>query len=181
MSVINQTIYEGNITINGTSTAQYSYMSVPTVNTWVYYDYIYSTVYYWNYKDLIVKDMFPHSAKVSGGTMIHVSGAWFKDMPWHGVFPHCKFGDKIVRGFFDSTVRIACVESTSLTLGSNLLIMNNQFLIESLQLVGKNQVALLSILLERLISLEWIIQMNSIANLLQSLSRCLLVQFQQFT
>lgn len=29
-------------------------------------------------------------------------------MPWHGVFPHCKFGDKIVRGYFDSTVRIGC-------------------------------------------------------------------------
>jgi len=25
-----------------------------------------------------------------------------------GVVPHCKFGDKIVRGYFDSTVRIVC-------------------------------------------------------------------------
>ena len=56
-----------------------------------------------------MKDIFPHSAKVQGGTTIHVSGAWFKDMPWHGVFPHCKFGDKIVKGDFDSTVRITCV------------------------------------------------------------------------
>lgn len=29
-------------------------------------------------------------------------------MPEYGVVPHCKFGDKIVRAQFDSTVRIVC-------------------------------------------------------------------------
>lgn len=29
-------------------------------------------------------------------------------MPEYGVVPHCKFGDKIVRAHFDSTVRIVC-------------------------------------------------------------------------
>ena len=79
------------------------------MNTMVCYDYEPSPVYFYYYKDCMVKDIFPHSAKISGGTTIHVSGAWFKDMPWHGVTPHCKFGEKIVRGIFDSTVRISCV------------------------------------------------------------------------
>lgn len=38
-----------------------------------------------------------------------VTGAWFKYMPEYGVVPHCKFGDKIVRAQFDSTVRITCI------------------------------------------------------------------------
>jgi hypothetical protein len=29
-------------------------------------------------------------------------------MPEYGVVPHCKFGDKVVRAQFDSTVRIVC-------------------------------------------------------------------------
>lgn len=40
--------------------------------------------------------------------MISVVGAWFKYMPEYGVVPHCKFGDKISRAVFDSTVRITC-------------------------------------------------------------------------
>jgi IPT/TIG domain len=120
MTIINQTIYEGNITVNGTSQAQYSYITVPSVNNWVYYEYIHSSVYYWNYKDIVVRDMFPHSAIMSGGTTIHVSGAWFKDMPWHGVSPHCKFGDRIVRGSFDSTVRITCLAPPGKEIGQLL-------------------------------------------------------------
>ena len=30
-------------------------------------------------------------------------------MPEYGVVPHCKFGNKIVRATFDSTVRIVCI------------------------------------------------------------------------
>ena len=30
-------------------------------------------------------------------------------MPEYGVVPHCKFGNKIVRAAFDSTVRIECI------------------------------------------------------------------------
>jgi hypothetical protein len=40
---------------------------------------------------------------------VTVTGAWFKYMPEYGVVPHCKFGDKIVRAQFDSTVRITCI------------------------------------------------------------------------
>lgn len=29
-------------------------------------------------------------------------------MPEYGIVPHCKFGDKIVRATFDSTVRLIC-------------------------------------------------------------------------
>lgn len=52
--------------------------------------------------------MQPHSGLVVGGTPVAVTGAWFKYMPEYGVVPHCKFGNKIVRGIFDSTVRIVC-------------------------------------------------------------------------
>ena len=52
--------------------------------------------------------MQPHSGIVAGGTPVSVSGAWFKYMPEYGVVPHCKFGQKIVRALFDSTVRIVC-------------------------------------------------------------------------
>lgn len=52
--------------------------------------------------------MLPHSGIITGGTQIAVAGAWMKYMPEYGVVPHCKFGDKIVRAHFDSTVRIVC-------------------------------------------------------------------------
>src|SRR3569833_1118941 len=120
MTQINQSVYEGNITVNGTRVAQYSYITVPKVNTWMYYDYEPTSVYFYYYKNLIVKEMFPHSALLKGGTMILVSGAWFKDMPWHGVVPHCKFGDKIVRGYFDSTVRIGCMAPPGTQVGDEM-------------------------------------------------------------
>lgn len=53
--------------------------------------------------------MQPHSGLISGGTKVTVSGAWFKYMPEYGVVPHCKFGNKIVRAQFESTVRIVCI------------------------------------------------------------------------
>jgi len=45
---------------------------------------------------------------IVGGTPVAVTGAWFKYMPEYGVVPHCKFGNRIVRATFDSTVRIVC-------------------------------------------------------------------------
>ena len=51
----------------------------------------------------------PHSALTSGGTPVSVIGAWYKYMPEYGVVPHCRFGNKIVRATFDSTVRIVCI------------------------------------------------------------------------
>jgi hypothetical protein len=38
-------------------------------------------------------------------------------MPEYGVVPHCKFGDKIVRATFDSTVRIVCRAPPGVELG----------------------------------------------------------------
>ena len=78
------------------------------MNTWTYYNFDPSSVEYYYYKDSIVKDIQPHSGLINGGTIVSVSGAWFKYMPEYGVVPHCKFGDKIVRAQFDSTVRITC-------------------------------------------------------------------------
>lgn len=43
-----------------------------------------------------------------GGSRIEISGAWFAYKPEYGVIPHCKFGDKVVRARFFSTVRIIC-------------------------------------------------------------------------
>jgi hypothetical protein len=74
-------------------------------------------VEYYYYKDAIVKDMQPHSGLIVGGTPVSVVGAWFKYMPEYGVVPHCKFGDKIVRGLFDSTVRIVCPAPPATELG----------------------------------------------------------------
>lgn len=61
--------------------------------------------------------MNPHSGLIHGGTKVSVSGAWFKYMPEYGVVPHCKFGNKIVRAQFDSTVRIVCIAPPGEELG----------------------------------------------------------------
>lgn len=61
--------------------------------------------------------MQPHSGLMVGGTPVAVMGAWFKYMPEYGVVPHCKFGDKIVRAQFDSTVRIVCRAPPATDLG----------------------------------------------------------------
>jgi hypothetical protein len=61
----------------------------------------------------VVKEINPHSGLSKGGTLVEVSGAWFDYIPQYGVFPHCKFGDKIIRAKFISTVRIVCVAPSS--------------------------------------------------------------------
>ena len=81
------------ITINQT------YSETNTVNkTWTYFQYDPSNVEFYFYKECIVKDMKPHTALTLGGTKIEVIGSWFQYMPEYGVIPHCKFGDKVVRG-----------------------------------------------------------------------------------
>ena len=52
--------------------------------------------------------MHPRSGLTKGDTLVEVIGYNFKYMPEYGIVPHCKFGDKVVRAFFDSTVRLAC-------------------------------------------------------------------------
>lgn len=83
-------------------------MEKEIVKVWTIYDFEPSAVEYYHYKDCIIKDIQPHSGLILGGTEVAVSGAWFSYMPEYGVVPHCKFGDKIVRAQFDSTVRITC-------------------------------------------------------------------------
>lgn len=72
------------------------------------YQYTSSFKEYFYYKQPVVKEIYPHSGVQKGGTKVHVAGAWFKYKPQYGVIPHCKFGDKVVRGKFESTVRIVC-------------------------------------------------------------------------
>jgi len=43
-----------------------------------------------------------------GGTAVEIVGHTFLYKAEYGVVPHCKFGDKIVRADFDSTVRLVC-------------------------------------------------------------------------
>ncbi len=76
---------------------------------WTFYEYDPSNVEFYYYKDCVTKQMGPHSALTAGGTPVSVIGAWYKYMPEYGVVPHCRFGNKIVRAQFDSTVRIVCV------------------------------------------------------------------------
>ena len=78
-------------------------------NFWTFYEYDPSSVEVYYYKDCITKEVGPHSALTSGGTPVSVIGAWYKYMPEYGVVPHCRFGNKIVRAQFDSTVRIVCI------------------------------------------------------------------------
>jgi hypothetical protein len=43
-----------------------------------------------------------------GGTFVSIIGYDFKYMPEYGIVPHCRFGDKIVRAHYDSSVRLVC-------------------------------------------------------------------------
>ena len=56
----------------------------------------------------MVQKMHPTSGLTKGGTFVEVIGTWFRYMPEYGVVPHCRFGDKIVRAHFDSSVRLVC-------------------------------------------------------------------------
>mmetsp|Transcript_9900 Transcript_9900/g.16639 ORF Transcript_9900/g.16639 Transcript_9900/m.16639 type:complete len:184 (-) Transcript_9900:1392-1943(-) len=41
-------------------------------------------------------------------------------MPEYGVVPHCRFGDKIVRAYFDSSVRLVCQSPASTNVDTSL-------------------------------------------------------------
>jgi hypothetical protein len=57
--------------------------------------------------------MHPQYGLTKGGTFVEIIGTWFRYMPEYGVVPHCKFGDKIVRAHFDSSVRLVCQSPAS--------------------------------------------------------------------
>lgn len=67
-----------------------------------------SAVEFFKFREPYVKAMYPNSGLTQGGTLVEVIGAWFMYKPEYGVVPHCRFGDKIVRAFFDSSVRLIC-------------------------------------------------------------------------
>jgi hypothetical protein len=56
----------------------------------------------------VVVKVEPTSGLISGGTPLQISGAWFDYKIEYGVIPYCKIGDKLIRGTFQSTVRIIC-------------------------------------------------------------------------
>lgn len=72
------------------------------------YEFQQSSVEFYTYKDATVLRISPTAGLTKGGTAVSVIGYWFKYMPEYGIVPHCKFGDKIVRATFDSTVRLIC-------------------------------------------------------------------------
>ena len=98
-----------NLTDGSNSTSLPVRAAADSKNYWTFYEYDPSSVEYYYYKDCITKEVGPHSALTSGGTPVSVIGAWYKYMPEYGVVPHCRFGNKIVRATFDSTVRIVCI------------------------------------------------------------------------
>ena len=72
------------------------------------YNFNPSSVEFYQFKDPYVQAMSPSSGLTKGGTLVEVVGSWFAYMPEYGVVPHCKFGDKVVRAHFDSSVRLVC-------------------------------------------------------------------------
>jgi len=74
----------------------------------VLYNYEPSSVEFYSYRAPEVQKMHPSSGLTKGGTFVEVIGTWFRYMPEYGIVPHCRFGDKIVRAHFDSTVRLVC-------------------------------------------------------------------------
>lgn len=65
-------------------------------------------------------DVYPKHGLTKGGTLVSVVGFDFRYWPEWGVVPHCKFGDKIVRGQFDSSVRFVCESPSSDDVESNI-------------------------------------------------------------
>lgn len=76
--------------------------------SYIYYEFMPSAVEFYHYKQCTMVAMYPTHGLTRGGTPVQVTGMDFRYWPEWGVVPHCKFGDKIVRGYFDSSVRIVC-------------------------------------------------------------------------
>jgi len=79
-----------------------------TTQQWVLYNYAPSSVEFYSYREPTVQKMHPTAGLTKGGTFVEVIGTWFRYMPEYGIVPHCRFGDKIVRAHFDSSVRLVC-------------------------------------------------------------------------
>ena len=84
-----------------------------SVQKWELHNYEPSAVEFYAYNEPTVLRMHPTSGLTKGGTFVEVIGTWFRYMPEYGIVPHCRFGDKIVRAHFDSTVRLVCQSPAS--------------------------------------------------------------------
>lgn len=74
----------------------------------IFYDYDPSAVEYYQYPVPTMQMKHPHHGVDTGGTTVQVVGWNFLYKSEYGIVPHCRFGDKIVRAYFYSTVRITC-------------------------------------------------------------------------
>mmetsp|Transcript_30094 Transcript_30094/g.45977 ORF Transcript_30094/g.45977 Transcript_30094/m.45977 type:complete len:186 (-) Transcript_30094:1638-2195(-) len=72
------------------------------------YNFNPSSVEFYQYKDPYVQGINPTSGLTKGDTLVEVIGTWFSFLPEYGVVPHCRFGDKVVRAHYDSSVRLVC-------------------------------------------------------------------------
>jgi hypothetical protein len=79
-----------------------------SVQPWTLRNYEPSSVEFYSYKEPKVLKMHPSSGLTKGGTFVEIIGQWFHYMPEYGIVPHCRFGDKIVRAHYDSSVRLVC-------------------------------------------------------------------------
>jgi len=77
-------------------------------------------VEYYQYKQCEMLAMRPHRGLTRGNTPVEVIGLDFRNMPEYGVVPHAKFGEKIVRCEFDSTVRLVCPSPPNDIIGQEL-------------------------------------------------------------
>jgi len=77
-------------------------------NDHIFYDYDPSSVEFYQYPAPTLVKKHPHYGVDTGGTMVEIIGYSFLYKAEYGIVPHCKFGDKIVRAYFYSTVRLVC-------------------------------------------------------------------------
>lgn len=84
-----------------------------TGHAFTYYEYAPSAVEFFHYKQCSLLKIHPTRGLTRGGTAVQVAGLDFRYWPEWGVVPHCKFGDKVVRGYFDSSVRLVCLSPLS--------------------------------------------------------------------
>jgi len=87
--------------------------NVTEVTDYIYHDYQASNVEFYEYKQPTLFQKHPNNGVSTGGTKVEVEGYDFRYQAEYGVVPHCKFGNKIVRAVYDSTVRIVCYSPPS--------------------------------------------------------------------
>ena len=81
---------------------------VTIYNDHIFYDYDPSSVEFYQYPAPTMVKKHPHYGVDEGGTMVEIIGYSFLYKAEYGIVPHCKFGEKIVRAYFYSTVRLVC-------------------------------------------------------------------------